>query len=218
MYRSVIFDMDGVIIDSEPLWEKAEKLLLSTKGLQYDPSYRDRILGLNQFDAADLLIKHFSLEESREQIINERLDILLDIYEDELVLKKDIVRLFNKIIDQNVKIGLASSSPCRVVEYVVQKIGLDTYFSTIVNGDSVNKGKPHPDIYLLAADNLGTSTSHCIAIEDSVNGVKSAKNAGMYCIAVPDSRIELSKFHMADELEKEISYLLKNYTLNNLSS
>lgn len=213
MFEAVIFDMDGVIIDSEPLWEKTERLLLRNKGIEYDVNYRDKILGLNQKDSAALLKKEFGLHESIDEIIETRLDILLNIYENELRLKKDVLNLLEILNRKRTLTALASSSPKKVVDYVLKKFGLSKYFKTVTSGDCVCNGKPDPEIYISTALKLSVDTQKCIAIEDSLNGVRAAKSSGMYCIAVPDTRIDISQFNIANEIVQDISSLLNNRTV-----
>lgn len=218
MFKAVIFDMDGIVIDSEHLWEKTERMLLHRKGFEYNADYRNIILGLNQNDSARLLKKRFNIRDSIDEIISERLDLLLGLYKNELELNPGITELLDMIKHKEACSALATSSPEKVVSYVLEKFGLENYFDSVLSGDSVAKGKPYPDIYLLTACELGVKTGDCIVIEDSINGVRSAKNAGMYCIAVPDSRIDLSDLQIADEIEDTIESLLENSTLRNLVS
>ena len=96
MYKAVVFDMDGVIIDSEPLWEKAEKLFIEGFGMDYNPEYRDKIVGLNQNDSANLIKNSFDLEISVDNIINQRIEILTELYEKELKLIDGILKIINE--------------------------------------------------------------------------------------------------------------------------
>ena len=103
--------MDGVIIDSEPLWEKSEKILMNNIGIEYNPSYRENIIGLNQSDSACLLRDTFNLKISVPEIIDKRLKILLKLYKKELKLIDGIEKIISEAEMKNLKIGLASSSP-----------------------------------------------------------------------------------------------------------
>ena len=197
MIKAYIYDMDGVMIDSEPLWEKTETILLGRRNIDYDPDYRDKILGLKQEDSGKLLIDTFNLNESVEEIVMERLDILISIYEKELEMMPGLVPLLDKLRELEIPAGVASSSPLRVINFVLKMFSLEDYFSSVVSGDCTKKGKPHPEIYLQSADKLGVKPHECIAIEDSINGVKSATSAGMYCIAMPDKRLSQDKFQGA---------------------
>jgi HAD superfamily hydrolase (TIGR01509 family) len=198
MIKAVIFDMDGVMIDSEPLWEKTEKIMMARKGLIYNPVYREKIVGLGQKESAILLKETFSLNENIEDIIDQRISVLLDIYERELSLVSGLTELLDLVSESSIKVSLASSSPIRVINFVLEKFNLIEYFNPVISGDFVEKGKPSPDIYLHTAEIMGLSPSECVVIEDSINGVISAKTAGMYCIAIPDKRLDPDGFKKAD--------------------
>lgn len=200
MIKAVIFDMDGVMIDSEPLWEKTEKIMMARKGLEYTPVYREKIVGLGQKDSARLLKNTFALDATIEQIIGERISILLDIYNSELLLREGLINLLNLLMGNRYKLSLASSSPIKVIKFVLDKFGLNHYFDPVISGDFVERGKPDPAIYLHTARRLGVSVEECIVIEDSINGVISAKDAGMFCIAVPDKRLDPGGFIRADAI------------------
>jgi HAD superfamily hydrolase (TIGR01509 family) len=207
MIRAVIFDMDGVMIDSEPLWERTEKIMMARKGLEYTPVYREKIVGLGQIDSTKLLKTTFSLNTDIEDIINERISILLDIYKQELVLRNGLTELLNILTQNSFDIALASSSPYRVIKFVLDKFCLNEYFNPVVSGDFVEHGKPEPDIYINTAEKLGLKSIECVVIEDSINGVVSAKNAGMHCIAIPDKRLDPAGFVRADIILESIDMI-----------
>lgn len=198
MIKAIIFDMDGVMIDSEPLWEKTERILLGRRNIDYSPDYRDQIVGLNQKDSGRLLINTFELNETIEEIISERVEILTAIYEKELEVVPGLIPLLSELRKNNYLLAVASSSPLRVIDFVLDMFSLHNYFSQVVSGECTENGKPHPDIYLHTAERLGVKPRECVAIEDSINGVKSAKAAGMFCIAVPDKRLSQEQFREAD--------------------
>lgn len=202
--------MDGVIIDSEPLWEKSESIMLKQKGFagneSYRKEYRKKIMGLSQKDSVKLLKETFGLDESPEEILRTRLKILLELYEKELRLVDGIPEILQILsAEKHIKTALASGSPMKVIEFVLKKFSLSNTFRIKVSGDCVEKGKPHPDIYLETARRLGVSPEECVAIEDSINGIVSAKEAGMRCIGVPDPRIEPEDYTQVDIFRKSVS-------------
>ena len=217
MIKAVIFDMDGVMIDSEPLWEKTERIVLSRRGIDYSPQYRDQIVGLSQNDSGRLLIKTFDLDDTVNDIIDERVEILTSIYEEELELIPHLLPLLDDLREENYLLAVASSSPLKVVNFVLDMFSLQDYFLEVVSGDCAENGKPHPDIYLHAAERLGVRPEECAAIEDSINGVRSAKAAGMYCIAIPDKRLSQDKFEEADMILSSLDNLSAGLfkTINN---
>lgn len=202
--------MDGVIIDSEPLWEKSESIMLRQKGFSgnesYRKEYRKKIMGLNQKDSVKLLKETFGLDESPEEILRTRLKILLELYEKELRLVDGIPEILQILsAEKHIKTALASGSPMKVIEFVLKKFSLSGTFRIKVSGDCVERGKPDPDIYLETARRLGVSPEECVAIEDSINGIVSAKEAGMRCIGVPDRRIAPEDYPQADIFRKSVS-------------
>ncbi|HSG30398.1 MAG TPA: HAD family phosphatase [Thermodesulfobacteriota bacterium] len=218
MIKAVIFDMDGVMIDSEPLWEKTEKIMMANRGLVYTPVYREKIVGLGQKDSAILLKDTFGLEDETEEIINSRISILLDIYDEELELVSGLESLLESLSDSPLKVALASSSPIRVINFVLDKFELGKYFDPVVSGDMVENGKPNPDIYLHTAGLIGLNPTECVVIEDSINGVVSAKAADMNCIAVPDKRLDPSGFKKADVIMDELEMVKLEALMNFRSS
>jgi HAD superfamily hydrolase (TIGR01509 family) len=211
MIKAVIFDMDGVMIDSEPLWEKTERILLARRNIDYSPEYRDLIVGLNQRDSGKLLRDTFSLGETVDEIISERIEILTAIYEKELELVPALAPLLEALKPRGYLLAVASSSPLRVIDFVLDMFSLRPYFDAVVSGECTENGKPHPDIYLHTAERLGVRPQECVAIEDSINGVRSATSAGMYCIAVPDKRLSREAFekaHMILETLDELDFQL----------
>lgn len=205
MIDSIIFDMDGIIIDSEPLWEKAEIELIKNHGKNYNNKYRENIIGLNQKDSVKLLKHTFTLTGSIDQIIEQRKEILLEIYRKELKLLPGILKLLDEAKELGLKTGLASGSPENVIQFVIEKFNMENYFSAVVSGDTTENGKPAPDIYNKTAKLMETQSEKCIAIEDSVNGVLAVKNAGMYCVAVPHPDLNRSNYCSADIIFESVN-------------
>jgi len=203
-FRAVIFDMDGVLINSEPLWEETEIRLLKSMGAEYDPAFRDNVVGLSQVDSSKLIIHEFGLSCSYRELISRRMEILLGIYDERLTMFKGARELLEKLRKTGLQTALASSSPMKAINYVLSKFFLKSLFDAVVSGDCVKNGKPAPDIYMLAAEKLGIKPSECAAIEDSPKGAKSAVSAGMFCIVIPDKRLKAEEFEVCDAVCENI--------------
>lgn len=185
-FKAVLFDMDGIVIDSEIYWEKIEKEYARLKGLKYTLPYRRDIMALSERELAEVLRARYGLKETVEQIVAERGDMALGIYKKEAKLLPGFLPLIKKIRGKY-KIALVSSSPFEWINLILQRFKLRPYFDEIVSAEEMRdgRGKPHPAIYLFAARRLHVRPAECLVFEDSVNGVKAAKSAGMFCVAVP---------------------------------
>ncbi|QMU56343.1 MAG: HAD-IA family hydrolase [Candidatus Mycalebacterium zealandia] len=203
-FRAVIFDMDGVLIDSEPLWEETEIKLLKSMGAEYDPAFRDNVVGLSQVDSSKLIIAEFGLDCSPEELIEKRLNLLLRVYDEKLTMFDGAKPLINGLRERGIKTALASSSPTEAISFVLEKFSIRDLFDAVISGDCIKNGKPAPDIYLLAAAEIGVKPSECAAIEDSPKGAQSAAAAGMFCIAIPDKRLNAEEFEICDAICENI--------------
>jgi len=153
------------------------------------------------------MFDHIPRNNQIEDIIDQRISVLLDIYDRELSLVTGLTELLDSVSKSALKVALASSSPLKVIEFVLGKFDLNKYFNLVISGDMVEHGKPSPDIYNYTAESLGLECDECVVIEDSINGVISAKRAGMYCIAVPDKRLDPSGFEKADIIMSNLEYV-----------
>ena len=188
--EAVLFDMDGVIIDSEPLWTEAERQLLARRMLEYSPQLKTAMMGRDAEEAVGLLINHYNLSEGVEEIIAERHEIISDLFKEHLQPVPNALELLRAVRDSGVKTGLASSSPKELVDLALSKLNITELFDLTLSGDQVARGKPAPDIYLTAATELGVSQENCLVIEDAPHGVAAAKAAGMSCLAISTSASE----------------------------
>ena len=197
--EAVLFDMDGVIIDSEPLWTEAERQLLARRMLKYSPQLKTAMMGRDAKEAVGFLINHYNLSEGVDEIIAERNQLIADLFQEHLQAVPDVLELLRSVRDSGIKTGLASSSAKKLVELAVNKLGIAGLFDLSLSGDQVARGKPAPDIYLAAAEKLGVDPGNCLVIEDAPLGVAAAKAAGMRCLAISMSASE-SELAEADKV------------------
>ncbi|MCK4541248.1 MAG: HAD family phosphatase [Spirochaetales bacterium] len=223
---AIIFDMDGVLIDSEPHHFLVEKEYF--RDLTIEPSEEEHhsFVGLPMEKMWAQLKERYSLEAPLEELIQEDLRRRLTYFRqaERLVPLPGIIDLLNHLQSKRLPLGIASSSPGELVSIILKKLALTDYFSIIISGDQVLKGKPAPDIFLKAAMGLGVPPEGNLVIEDSENGVRAAKSAGMGCFAIrnPNSgRQDLSAADMIfnsvadiqDVLDKRVpakGFILKN--------
>lgn len=184
-----IFDMDGVIVDSEALWSIATKEFFRKRGIEYHGEHKTHVMGKRLDEESEFYKTLYGFPESPQELSAEHLHIVEEIYRTRGVpAMPGFLEFLGNAKSRFSKIGLASGSPRHIIEYVLGSLKIQDSFSAVVSGDEVVRGKPSPDIYLEAATRLGVSPDECVAVEDSLNGVRAAKAAGMRCIAVPDAR------------------------------
>lgn len=181
LLKGVIFDMDGVIIDSEPIHKQLERELLEESGGDYSQIDHAAFMGTTDAQMWGALKEQFNFERSVEELIRlkqERFIAKLD----QIPLVDNVLEFMTALRSIGCKLGLASSNNERSVEAIKNKFGLAEYIDVFVHGEAVTKGKPHPDIFLTAAKQMGLAPGDCLVIEDSRNGVLAAKAAGMKCV------------------------------------
>ncbi|RTE03971.1 HAD family hydrolase [Paenibacillus whitsoniae] len=183
MIKAFIFDMDGVIIDSEPLHFEVDQWVMEQIGVRITHSELEEYVGMtNPAMWSRLIVKH-SLRASVEDMIKLQMETKLAklrASDDQPI--EGIPELLAFLKANQITIGLASSSPRGFIEAVLDKFSLTSYFSVILSGEEVPQGKPAPDIYLQTAETLGVEAAECMVLEDSRNGVLAAKTAGMSCV------------------------------------
>jgi beta-phosphoglucomutase family hydrolase len=183
LFKACIFDMDGVIIDSEPMHFEIDLIMTRQLGLNLTHEDLEKYVGMTNPAMWRLIKQVHSLEPAVDELIRLQMDMKLRILKerDEKPIE-GIVSLLQALKRAGYPIGLASSSPIRFIQAVLEKLELQHYFSVVVSGEEVTQGKPAPDVFLKAAQLLQVQAKHCAVIEDSRNGVAAAKAAGMACI------------------------------------
>ncbi|MFH1631249.1 MAG: HAD family phosphatase [Candidatus Aenigmatarchaeota archaeon] len=209
MVEAIIFDMDGVIVDSERHWRAREKKFV----YDFIPSeqlanYRKRFVGLVTADIYDILKTDFNIPTKKEDFINEFDSVAEDVYMCKSSMLPHCLEFLKAMRKSSLKIGLASSSPMSWIDMAMKRFDLTKFFDVIVSATDLDiKGKPAPDVYLITAKKLGIPSVDCIAIEDSRNGVLSAKGAGMKCIGMRNGFNDDQDLSTADFIIHDFSEL-----------
>ncbi|WP_433175605.1 HAD family hydrolase [Actinoallomurus sp. CA-150999] len=185
---AVVFDLDGVLVDSEPVWEEVRRAFVADHGGQWQPDTQQRLMGMSTSEWAAYLSGELGVRLPADEVARGVVAHMARRYED------DGVPLMPGAVDAVCRLaarwplGLASSSPRLLIDVVLDRTGLTASFTATVSTEEVARGKPEPDGYLLATERLGVDPAGCAAVEDSSNGLRSAYAAGMRVIAVPHPR------------------------------
>jgi HAD superfamily hydrolase (TIGR01509 family) len=188
---AVIFDLDGVLIDSEPVWEEVRRDYVARHHGRWQPDSQDRLMGMSTPEWAAYLSGELGVERPPEAVADEVVDLVGERYGERPPLLPGAVAAVRRL-GARWPLALASSSPPRLIDLVLSLAGLDGLFEVRISTEQVGRGKPAPDVYLEAAARLGVPPAACVAVEDSSNGVRSAAAAGMRVIAVPGERYPLA--------------------------
>lgn len=181
--KAVIFDMDGVLIDSEPLHFEVDKMVLKKLNINEDEHYLERFVGYTNPAMWKIIKSEYSIDKTVEELIELQMTTKLKYLEESnYTAIQGIKELLEEISEHKIPIGIASSSPRIFIEAVIEKIGISKYFNNWISGEEVEKSKPEPHVFLKAAELLGVNPEQCIVIEDSKSGTIAAKKAGMKCI------------------------------------
>ncbi|MDE3250989.1 MAG: hexitol phosphatase HxpB [Bacteroidota bacterium] len=186
MLNTVIFDMDGLLIDSEPLWEEAGKELLQRFNVQLTPQQYHSSTGLGTSTWIEHWFNHFNIDQAHAaDAATSIVASAIQKIEARALPMPGVGYILGFFKQRGFKIGLASSSPMRLIDSVVRKLGIDAYIEAKASAEHLPYSKPHPQVFLDCAASLGSAPQQCICFEDSFNGMIAAKAARMKCVVVP---------------------------------
>lgn len=184
MIEAVVFDLDGVLIDSEPVWERVRRRVVADHGGHWDPDTQDRLMGMSTGEWSRYLSEDLGVRLTPARVAGTVIDAMAEQYRQHLPLLPGALDAVTRMAGRW-PLGLASSSPRSLIETVLDAASLRPVFAAVASTEEIARGKPAPDVYLTVAQQLGVPPRACAAVEDSSNGLRAAAAAGCQVIAVP---------------------------------
>lgn len=184
---AAIFDMDGLLIDTEPIWRRSEIEVFGELGLTLTEEQCMETMGVRVAEVVELWYSRYPWNGPSCREVTQRIyESVIGHVKSEGEPMPGVLDTLKIVRSRGMPCGVASSSSEILIRAVIEKLDIGTYIEVVCSADNEAEGKPHPAVYLTAARELGIDPGRCVAFEDSPNGVASAKEAGMYCIVVPD--------------------------------
>lgn len=209
--RAIIFDMDGLMIDSERLYQQAQEELAERFKKKVKAEMNWKMMGRKPIESMKIFVKEHDIPIEAEKILKMRNDIMIEKLKNDLVPMPGLHHIVNTFYDK-LKLAVSTGAQKEFLDLVMDKLGIREKFAVLQDSDEIEKGKPHPEIYLKTCEKLGLEPGQCIVLEDSSNGAMSAKRAGCYVIAIPSEYTKDQDFSfvnfIADDLfaaEKHIN-------------
>lgn len=213
--EAVIFDMDGLLIDSEPLWRLTEQEIFATVGINLTEDMCFETMGLSTREVVEYWYRHFDCDRGDIGEVAGRLeDRMVEMIREEGEPLPGVYALLEHCRQAGLTLAIASGSVDRLIEAVVERLALKPYFSLYHSAQHEAAGKPDPAVYLGALRRLDLKAGQCVAFEDSLRGVQSAKAAGLYTVAVPEPGINRREFVIADKVLHSLEQALQLPWLN----
>jgi HAD superfamily hydrolase (TIGR01509 family) len=184
--ETFVFDLDGVLLDSEQVWDEAREQLANERGGRWHPQAQRDMMGMSSTEWSRYMHDVIGLPESPAEINSEVVERLVAVYREHLPAIAGAREAVERMADRW-PLGVASSSNRELIELVLELLGVAHLFAALVSSEEVGRGKPAPDVYLEAARRLGVESTHAAAVEDSHNGILAAKSAGMCVLAIPNA-------------------------------
>jgi mannitol-1-/sugar-/sorbitol-6-/2-deoxyglucose-6-phosphatase len=212
MIKAVIFDMDGLLIDSEPFWRIAEIGAFRNLGYTLSDEMLAATMGMRNDEVVKHWVNHFKIEQANYgEIEIEILAKVQELVEAKGKVLPGVIETLEFFKNQQIPIGLASSSPLGIIQSVVDTLEIEKYFKVMCSAEFEEFGKPHPAVFIAAATYLQVNSEDCLVFEDSINGMIAAKAAKMKCITIPTpENFDNPKYALADSsFESLILFLAK---------
>jgi HAD superfamily hydrolase (TIGR01509 family) len=204
-FLAVIFDLDGVLADSEPWWTRIDAELLAKYAVTYQGEYHENVLGVSYRLAVEFYKNAYHLSAPVEELIQRRGQIATGFFANRIELFPYARRTLEELQQMKIRLAVATSSVSASARPFLERTGIKDFFEVIITGDEIERGKPHPDIYLRTSEKLNLPAAACLVVEDALAGVAAGKAANMRVAAIPDIR-----FTDRQRYEKQADYVLNS--------
>ena len=200
MLKAVLFDMDGVIVDTEPLHRKAYHQMFNDVNIEVNEDLYASFTGQSTINICKRLVDHFSLNETPEHLVGLKRKHFKYLFENDagLTLIDGVLERIKDYHANNITLVVASSASMPNINRIFDRFELNQYFKAKFSGADLENSKPHPEIFIKAAESTGFNKSECIVIEDSTNGIKAANAAGIFCIGFKSPHSTRQDYSLAD--------------------
>lgn len=205
MIKAILFDLDGLMVDSEPHSIASWQAVLAKRGVQFDQSALDSVLGQRVVETASTAIRLFHLPERPEDLAQEKAEYQIAHLNGNVRPMPGLIELLDWVDQSGLKKAVASSGLRRYIDAVLATTHVHDRFDVIISADDVINGKPAPDVFLAAARALNVPPENCLVLEDAPFGVQAAKAAGMTCFAVPNAHSHALDLSLADRVVASLS-------------
>lgn len=205
MIEAILFDLDGLMVDSEPHSIASWQAVLAKRGVQFDQNALDSVLGQRVVETATTAIRLFHLPERPEDLAQEKAEYQIAHLNGNVQPMPGLIELLDWVDQSGLKKAVASSGLRRYIDAVLATTHVQDRFDVIISADDVINGKPAPDVFLAAARALNVPPENCLVLEDAPFGVQAAKAAGMMCFAVPNAHSHALDLSLADRVVASLS-------------
>ena len=203
MAKAVIFDMDGLMVESEMLHYQAYKEVLAQLGIELALQDYFAVWGSDK-DMCLRFVEKFRIPISQMELLEQKNKLFKEMYIYKVTPQEGLLDLLRTLRENHYLLAVCSNSQMHEIKIVLKTIGVEHFFDQIISAESVKNGKPAPDCYLLAAQKLNVQPADCLVLEDAPKGVTAAKAAGMQCFAIPSTGLEAVDFSNTDKVLKNL--------------
>jgi HAD superfamily hydrolase (TIGR01509 family) len=203
--EAVIFDMDGLMFDTEDLFSEVQSRMARKRGKVFTRSIKEKMMGQKALDAIKIMLQELGIHESPEAVLKEQVIAYTEFLKIKSQPMKGLFELLDFLEGQKIRKGVATSSLKQWVDILFDEYDLASRFETVITGETVKKGKPDPEIYKKGIQKLDLNSSACLVLEDSLNGIRAAKRAGCVVAAIPNQFTRDQDFSEADLVVKRLN-------------